>query len=106
MNMIIDKIEFGVIPKFNTFERIDILNEMLNTGFCRVNFTKINGENREIICTLNSNYIPQEYMPKQNTTKKTPSETGTFTAYSVKDGWRSFKVDNVISIESCAPNEA
>jgi len=97
MNMIVEKIEFGSLPEFNTFERISMLNELLVNGLCTVNFIKLDGTTREMICTLNVDLIPEEYKPKGQ--KKTRDNNNVLSVYSPKDGWRSFKVDNVISIE-------
>ena len=61
---------------------------------CRVIFTKINGEERDMICTLNVEFIPEEKQPK--TGKE--YNTDVIRAFDVnKQEFRSFRVDNVIS---------
>lgn len=76
--------------------RENMLNE-LRTGVKTVTFTKLNGEERVMDCTLNMELIPIESQPKTdgNVTESTAAET-TIKVYDVKaEGWRSFKVDSV-----------
>lgn len=67
-----------------------------------VHFTKKNGEERVMTCTLRPDFIPQDSMPK-GTTKKEPKPLAEQTACSVYDveakGWRSFLWDNVTEIK-------
>lgn len=67
-----------------------------------VHFTKKNGEERIMTCTLRPDFIPQDSMPK-GTTKKEPKPLAEQTACSVYDveakGWRSFLWDNVTEIK-------
>ena len=67
-----------------------------------VHFTKKNGEERIMTCTLRPDFIPQDSMPK-GTTKKEPKPLSEQTACSVYDvqakGWRSFLWDNVTEIK-------
>lgn len=61
---------------------------------CRVIFTKINGEERDMVCTLKIDLIPEEKQPK--TGKE--YNTDVIRAFDVnKQEFRSFRVDNVIS---------
>lgn len=71
-------------------EMIDTLRE----NVCRVIFTKINGEERDMMCTLDTNTIPEEKRPK---TGKEYSDS-VIRAFDVnKQEFRSFKVENVVS---------
>ena len=67
-----------------------------------VHFTKKNGEERIMTCTLRPDFIPQDSMPK-GTTKKEPKPLAEQTSCSVYDveakGWRSFLWDNVTEIK-------
>ena len=60
----------------------------LRAGTCRVVFEKLNGEMRDMTCTLKQDEIPGHHHPKT-----------TITAVKVfdvnADGWRSFRVENV-----------
>lgn len=69
----------------------------LKEGLCCVSFTKLNGEERVMTCTLNMNNIPLEAYPKNNDSiDKWPENL--VKAYDVNAaGWRSFKVSNVIT---------
>lgn len=70
---------------------------MLREGVCRVIFTKVNGEERDMKCTLETRNIPEELRPK--TGEKYSDEV--IRAFDVnKSEWRSFKVANVISFVS------
>lgn len=67
-----------------------------------VHFTKKNGEERIMTCTLSPNFIPEDNLPKGTSTKE-PKPLAEQTACSVYDieakGWRSFLWDNVTEIK-------
>ena len=72
----------------------DEMMEALRAKECRVIFTKINGEERDMVCTLNMEMIPEEKQPK--TGKE--YNTDVIRAFDVnKEEFRSFRVENVIS---------
>jgi len=76
------------------FNRNDMLNE-LRQRECRVIFTKVDGEQRDMICTLNEDAIPEQHRPKGG--GKEYSEA-VIRAFDVnKQQFRSFRVENVIS---------
>ena len=78
--------------------------EMLTTGKCRVIFTKLNGEERDMICTLREDLIPQA--TKDPITQKKVREVNkeVIPVWDVKaEGWRSFRVDNVVSFSEPYP---
>ena len=66
-----------------------------------VHFTKKNGDERIMTCTLRPDFIPQDSMPK-GTSKKEPKPLAEQTACSVFDveakAWRSFLWENVTQI--------
>ena len=72
-------------------------NEMileLQKRECRVIFTKVNGEERNMICTLQESVIPA---PKTESKDRKVNEN-TIVAWDVnKDAYRSFRVENVVS---------
>lgn len=77
--------------------REDIINR-LKRGIVRVNFTKKDGEVRNMKCTLVSSLIPQESQPKGELNKITES---VIRAYDVDaNGWRSFVISNVNTVET------
>ena len=72
--------------------------EMLRDRVCVVKFTKVDGEVREMACTLNENAIPDTMKPKNPTTSYSEEVIKVFDVN--KTGWRSFKVDSVQTFES------
>jgi hypothetical protein len=77
----------------------DGLIDMLRHNIVSVTFTKVNGEERIMRCTLQTNYIPNA--PIQNGELVVEGKT-TSNNVSVWDidanGWRSFRVANVKNI--------
>lgn len=73
--------------------RDDMINE-LRTRNCRVIFTKTNGEERDMVCTLVEETIPEANKPKVG---------GEYNQEVIRvwdvnaEGWRSFRVDAVKS---------
>ena len=74
----------------------------LEQGECSVSFMKVSGEERTMRCTLNKDMIP-------NASKTDPLSQTKIRELSEKvipcwdlqaKGWRSFRVDNVISFRS------
>lgn len=76
------------------FSRQDVLN-MLTNSVVTVTFTKVNGEERVMRCTLLSEYMPSGTGP-------TLLQESTGDNISVWDteanGWRSFRVSSIKSI--------
>ena len=72
----------------------------LRESECEVTFTKVNGDTRVMRCTLNTNIIPQDKMPKGDNTPELREGLDTLLkAIRVFDtgleDWRSFKVETV-----------
>lgn len=69
----------------------------LATKNCRVVFTKVNGEERDMTCTRNLERVPVEMRPKGDANL---NEEKTIRVFDIKaQGWRSFRSDNVKSFE-------
>ncbi len=78
-----------------TFNREDMI-EHLQTSDCRVVFTKINGEERDMLCTLQEQHLP-ELKSKPDDKKRQPNES-IIRAFDLnKKEFRSFRVENVKS---------
>jgi hypothetical protein len=86
------------------------LFELLHTGECVVEFTKVNGEVRSMPCTLNESLIPQPPVHITNTDnpidfptpkkeKKVNPEVMSVWCLDKKE-WRSFRIANVISAKA------
>jgi len=79
----------------------DGLIDMLRNNVVVVTFTKVNGDERVMHCTLQASYIPNA--PSKNgelvIESKTSSNTNTVSVWDINaNGWRSFRVENVKSI--------
>ena len=77
--------------------RDEMLTE-LSTGLCRVVFTKVNGEVRDMTCTRQLSYVPIDQIPKGDP-NKIPNEKVMPVFDINKLAWRSFVVDNVTTFE-------
>lgn len=68
----------------------------LKESECRVIFKKVNGEERDMKCTLMESKLP-ELKSKPDEKKRQPNET-VIRAFDInKQEFRSFRVENVIS---------
>lgn len=77
------------------------LTDMLHKGQCQINFTKINGEQREMICTLDPKLIPVDKAPKASDDKQVKHlNENVLNVYSLdRNDWRSFRISNVTAAE-------
>ena len=77
------------------------LKQKLQSAIGRVNFTKVNGEQRSMLCTLLPGYIPADEVTEPTTA--TPGRTISPNALSVwdieKNGWRAFRYDSIESVD-------
>lgn len=71
------------------------LKNLLQTGSYVIVFTKADGNQRRLLCTLQPEFLPPY-------TKSIPMEILTSERLSVWDienkGWRSFRIDSIISV--------
>jgi hypothetical protein len=79
------------------FSRENLI-DMLRTNVVTVTFTKVNGEERVMQCTLLPEYVPNA--PTNNgQVLLQESEAKAVSVWDVQaNGWRSFRVDSVKSI--------
>ena len=75
--------------------------ENLRTGEVTVTFTKVNGDNRVMTCTLNEAVIPKPDKKDPLTQKKVRAiNPEVCSVWDVNaQGWRSFRWDNVVEVE-------
>ena len=78
--------------------RIKMIEE-LQSGTRVVTFTKVNGEQREMTCTLDPNIIPDPIEIKADKSPKTVNEEVLPVWDTTAQGWRSFRIDSVISFQ-------
>ena len=87
------------------------LSELLHTGECVVEFTKINGEVRAMPCTLKAELLPPAPEPKPLVEGQVPKvkkeNPNVLSVWCLdKKEWRSFRIDNVISAKAKDDNTA
>ena len=97
----------GIIRKINIddFQKT-FVKQMLQEGLTEVVFTKVDGERRTIIGTTNIREMkksaPEQFQEKKedkNEVKRLP-KPGIVRIFDVeKKGWRSFRVENMISFD-------
>ena len=73
----------------------------LQEGIVEVKFTKVNGEERTMLATLNEGLIPVDLWPQDDPdvlVHPNPPNFEVQRVYDVeKDGWRSFRWESLIS---------
>jgi len=71
------------------------LFDTLKTNIVQIKFTKVDGSERTMNCTLMEEYI----VPHEKKTDRTKTtKDGVISVWDIDNkGWRSFKVDNLIS---------
>ncbi len=74
----------------------ETIKTILHQGPCEVVFTKANGEERQMICTLQDELLPLR--DPDAPAGVSPEKEGTIVAWDLEaEGWRSFKLSTVIS---------
>ena len=64
----------------------------------RIVFTKKDGTEREMFCTLNESKIPAEKQPKSEGTESTTTGSALRVFDTQKSEWRSFRWDSVTQV--------
>lgn len=80
----------------------DTLKEQLKSNVLSVTFTKKNGDERNMICTLMADKIPAVEVKEGVEKKERAENRDVMAVYDTDaDGWRSFRLDSVknISVE-------
>jgi len=76
----------------------EVIISLLNEGLVKLKFTKADGSIRNMLATRYMPLIPTENHPKTGS-GDTQENQSTIRCYDVEnDGWRSFKLDSLISI--------
>jgi hypothetical protein len=80
------------------------LSELLHTGECMVEFTKVNGEVRSMPCTLKAELIPPapvKVLAEGEVSKVKKENPEVMSVWCLdKKEWRSFRIANVISAKA------
>ena len=83
-------------------QRRTTIKTMLHEGVCKVTFTKVNGDTREMPCTLKADMLPPQKVVEDKAERKENTENLSVWCTD-KDGWRSFKLANVVEIAPIQP---
>ena len=78
-----------------------VLKQTLENGVHTVVFTKLNGEVRELYCTLDTQELPvsDKELLTENTTKKQNDEA--LAVWDLdKKAWRAFRLDSIIEVRN------
>lgn len=76
-------------PNFRTW-----FKGLLKEATINVKFTKLDGDIREMRCTLNEDDIPKDKQPKGTSTKSSPKDS--IAVFDLdKQEWRSFRYDSI-----------
>ena len=81
--------------------REDYVRELKN-GICSVVFEKVNGEQRQMNCTLSANHLPvsvdKGYEDSESVSRRISEETIPVWDVALQE-WRSFRVHSVLEFE-------
>jgi len=77
------------------FNKEEIAQRAKN-GIITVTFTKVNGDTRVMKCTLNSSHLPQQMDIEEQSSRQNDSVLAVWDVEA--NGWRSFKIANVIEV--------
>lgn len=71
------------------------IKDALHANVCTVTFTKVNGDERVMQCTLKEGLLPAQIDVEESVQKKTPNPD-VLAVYDVTaQGWRSFRWDTL-----------
>ena len=89
-------VDTAILP----FKREEVI-ELLEKYTALVKFKKLNGEMREMNCTLVKDIIPSATKSDQLSQKKIRNlNEEVLAVWDIeKEGWRSFRIENIVSIE-------
>lgn len=76
---------------------MDGLHSALHESQVEVVFTKVDGTQRTMLCSLNEGFLPALTSPAVEETKRAPNPNTTCVFDLEKKEWRSFRNDSVIS---------
>lgn len=77
------------------------MKEQLQAGVCRVIFTKVNGEERDMQCTLKEDLLPEPVASDAEINRNRAVNDEVIAVWDVNaEGWRSYRIASVISFSS------
>lgn len=81
---------------FDSSESREWLKDVLRNEGAEIVFTKVDGDERVMRCTLNESKIPAEFAPKGS--KRAHSDESIAVFDIDANGWRSFRWDSVKAV--------
>lgn len=84
------------LDQSNTSWQNDFLKEALHEGPVEVLFTKKDGTERKMLCTLKPDLLPAQTDLEEAVQKKTPNPAVLAVWDIENQGWRSFRWDSII----------
>jgi len=86
--------------KENDMFSYDKIVDQLRSNVLQVTFSKVNGEQRVMPCTLQTDYMPELSESKVKQVDEFSVNKSVIRAFAIdKQSWRSFRVDNISAIE-------
>ena len=83
-------------PKRNDDEWRNQVETLLKSGNAKFTFQKVNGEMRDMFCTLNPAALPESY----NSELTSQAKPGVLVVWDLeKDAWRSMRYESVIGFK-------
>lgn len=78
------------------------LKQTLESGVHTVVFTKLNGEVRELYCTLDSEMLPvvEKKLLTENETPRKENDNAISVWDLDKQAWRAFRLDSIIEVRN------
>lgn len=75
----------------------DALAQWLRIAVLTVSFDKVNGDRRDMTCTLDRRYLPSDQQANAVIAKPTKASLAVWDLNA--NGWRSFRLDRIINIQ-------
>ena len=94
----VEEIKFH--PERNEDEWRQKVEDLLRIGNGKFHFQKVNGELRDMYCTLQQSVLPEEY----NMELRNLAKPGVLTVWDIEvDAWRSLRYESVIQFKFLGP---
>ena len=72
----------------------------LKRGKFLVDFTKVNGDQRKLLCTLSQKFMPRAEFNVSRASAKRQKPTETLSVWDLEsESWKSFRINSVKSLE-------
>lgn len=90
----------GSLTKEELFLQKEWLRKILIDDVVKVTFTKVSGDKRVMKCTLQEQFLPAQVDLEETIQKKREKSDTNMSVWDIEaKGWRSFRIENLISVE-------